>query len=74
VTIASRPSSEDGTAQTLRLIWVSEKAKYFCGKGWTAESKNKPTGKSVEQWMGICNTQSSSPAHAGDPVNTGVRD
>jgi hypothetical protein len=47
VTIAIRPSCGGGTARTLRLIWVSEKAKYFCGKGWTAESKNSPTGKSV---------------------------
>jgi hypothetical protein len=33
VTIAIRPSCEDGTAQTLQLIWVSEKAKYFFGEG-----------------------------------------
>jgi hypothetical protein len=47
VTIAIRPSCGGGTARTLRLIWVSEKTKYFFGKGWTAESKNSPTGKSV---------------------------
>jgi hypothetical protein len=45
VTIASRPSCEGGTARTLRLIWVSEKAKYFFGWGWTVESKNKPSGQ-----------------------------
>jgi hypothetical protein len=47
VTIASRPSCEDGTVRTLRLIWVSEKAKYFCRKGWTGESRNDPSGKSL---------------------------
>jgi hypothetical protein len=47
VTIAIRPSCRGGTVRTLRLIWVSEKAKYFLRGGWTGESKNSPSGKSV---------------------------
>jgi hypothetical protein len=35
VTIAIRPSCEGGTVRTLRLIWVSEKAKYFLRRDWT---------------------------------------
>jgi len=38
-------SRRDGA--NIRLIWVSEKAKYFFRGGWTGESKNSPTGKSV---------------------------
>src|SRR4029077_3106101 len=47
VTIAIRPSCGGGTARTLRLIWVSEKAKYFFGRGWTGGIKNGPSGKST---------------------------
>ena len=47
VTIAIRPSCRGGTVRTLRLILVSEKAKYFLRGGWTGESKNSPSGKSV---------------------------
>ena len=38
-------SRRDGA--NIRLIWVSEKAKYFFRGGWTGESKNRPSGKSV---------------------------
>ena len=46
VTIAIRPSCGGGMARTLRLIWVSEKAKYFLPTGWTGIRDNCPSGKS----------------------------
>jgi hypothetical protein len=45
VTIASRPSCEDETAGTLRLILVSEKAKYFLRKGLDNGIKKQPVGQ-----------------------------
>ncbi len=47
VTIAIRPSCGHGIARVVRLIWVSEKAKYFLQQGWTQFCKRYPTGKSV---------------------------
>ena len=35
VTIAIRPSSEDGTAVDVEVIWVRSEPEYFCAKGWT---------------------------------------
>jgi hypothetical protein len=53
VTTAKRPSCENGTVRTLRLIWVSEKAKYFLRGGWTGFCAREvicPSGKSVEHF------------------------
>jgi hypothetical protein len=46
VTIAKRPSCRGGTARTNKLIWVSEKQKYFLPGGWTRNCKPRPSGKS----------------------------
>jgi hypothetical protein len=47
VTIAKRPSEgRDGGIYTTDLS--SEKQKYFCKRGWTANSLICPSGKSVD--------------------------
>jgi hypothetical protein len=47
--MANAPLSErDG--ESLELIWVSGEAEYFLEWGWTAESKNCPSGKSLEDY------------------------
>jgi hypothetical protein len=46
VTIAKRPSGGGGTARTIRLIFVSVKAKYFYGEDLTRFRKISPSGKS----------------------------
>jgi hypothetical protein len=35
VTIASRPSCRNRTAQLSELIWVRSEGRYFCKRGWT---------------------------------------
>jgi hypothetical protein len=35
VTIAIRPSHEDGTAVDVEVIWVKSEPEYFCEWGWT---------------------------------------
>jgi hypothetical protein len=35
VTIAKRPSSEDGTAVDVKVIWFKSEPEYFCEWGWT---------------------------------------
>jgi hypothetical protein len=37
VTIAKRPSSGNGTAGDIDLIWVNREAKYFCKQVWTGQ-------------------------------------
>ena len=46
VTIAKRPSSGNGTAGDIDLIWVNREAEYFCKWGWTGKSVICPSGKS----------------------------
>jgi hypothetical protein len=53
VTIAKRPSVWDGTAQVIKLIWVSGEAEYFCPKGWTAHALICPSGRKEDLNQGV---------------------
>src|SRR5258707_2546055 len=48
VTIMIRPSCGVGWRELVEMICPTGEAKYFCKQGWTALSKNRPTGKSLE--------------------------
>jgi hypothetical protein len=51
--MANAPLSErDG--ESLELIWVSGEAEYFLEWGWTAESTNCPSGKSLKDYTSPC--------------------
>jgi hypothetical protein len=38
----------DETAMDEQVIWVNLKGKYFCEWGWTGETPNCPSAKSVD--------------------------
>ena len=42
-----RPSSRDGMAGVVGVIWVSREAEYFCGRGWTGQISLKSLRKFV---------------------------
>jgi len=60
VTIAKRPSWRGGMAMDLQLIWGRTKQEYFCGKDWTENSQNDPSGKSIVVLLFYCSESSSS--------------
>jgi hypothetical protein len=47
VTIAIRPSFGNETARVVEVFLANGEAEYFCGVGWTAQSFNRPSGKSA---------------------------
>ena len=44
-----RPSSRDGMAGVVRVIWVEREAEYFCGRGWTGQISLKLLEK-IAHW------------------------
>jgi hypothetical protein len=48
VTIAIRPSFGNGTARVVEVFLANGEAEYFCEGGWTGESRNSPSSKSVD--------------------------
>jgi len=47
-----RPSSRDGMAGVVGVIWVSREAEYFCGRGWTGQISLKLLEKIVHSRSG----------------------
>jgi hypothetical protein len=47
-------------AMDLQLIWGRTKQEYFCGKDWTENSQNDPSGKSIVVLLFYCSESSSS--------------
>jgi hypothetical protein len=54
-----------GTARDIDLIWVKREAKYFLKWGWTANSKNCPSGKSASASTAIKRTMHAKCLDAG---------
>src|SRR6476659_5439466 len=44
-----RPSSRDGMADVVGVIWVRHEAEYFCGRDWTGQMSLKSLRK-FAQW------------------------
>ena len=44
-----RPSSRDGMAGVVGVIWVRDEAEYFCGRGWTGQISLKLLEK-IAHW------------------------
>ena len=68
-----RPSSRDGMAGVVRVIWVSREAVYFCERGWTGQISLKLWGKSCFGASPIATTGALRPSSDGQMLMHGHR-